>query len=109
VQFRSARFESGFALGTFIREVFENQVQLLYEISTFMAQFSPKIRMVCSENGDKADCANCIQFAGTCALKFASCANFEHFFCCGAEKTSFRFDPAYPRPNSASTDAQKFQ
>jgi hypothetical protein len=36
--------------------------------------------MVCSENGDEADCAHCTQFAGACALKFASCANFEHLF-----------------------------
>ena len=100
VQFSPARFESGFALGTLIREYFENQVQLLYENSTFTIQFFPKIRMVCSHGGDKADCAHCTQFTGACALKFAWCANFQHFFCSCAEKTSFRFDPAYPRPNS---------
>ena len=108
VQFSPARFESGFALGTFIREYFENQVQLLYENSTFTIQFFPKIRMVCSHGGDKADCAHCTQFTGACALKFAWCANFQHFFCRCAEKTSFRFDPAYPRPNSASSAARKF-
>jgi len=68
---RESGFESGFALGTFIREYFENQVHLLYENSTFITQFFPKIRMECSENGDKADCAHCTQFAGACALKFA--------------------------------------
>jgi len=44
---------------TFIREYFENQVHLLYETSTFIIQFFPKIRMVCSGNDDKADCAHC--------------------------------------------------
>jgi hypothetical protein len=34
-----------------------NKEPLLYDNSTFIAQFFPKIRMVCSENGDKADCA----------------------------------------------------
>jgi hypothetical protein len=70
----------GFALGTFIREYVEKQVQLLYENSTFIALFPPKIRVVCSLNGDKADGAHCTQFPGACALKFASCANFEHLF-----------------------------
>ena len=37
-----ARFESGFALGTFIREYFENQVQLLYENSTSQFSFSQR-------------------------------------------------------------------
>ena len=78
--FRSARFESGFALGTFIREYFENEVQLLYENSTFTIQFFSKNRMVCSHLGDKADCAHCTQFTGARALKFAWCANFQHFF-----------------------------
>ena len=95
-------------MGTFIREYFENQVHLLYETSTFIIQFFSKIRMVCSGNGDKSDCAHCTRFTGACALKFASCANFEHFFCHCAEKTSFRFDPAYPGPDSASSDARKF-
>ena len=79
VRFRSARFESGFALGTFIREYFENQVQLLYENSTFTIQFFPKIRMACSHGGDKADCAHCTQFTGACALKFTDVQIFNIF------------------------------
>jgi hypothetical protein len=95
----------GFALGTFIGEFVEKQVQLLYENSTFIALFSPKIRMICSLNGDKADGSHCTQFPGACALMQI----LNICFCCCAEKTSFRFDPAYPRPTSASTDAWKFQ
>ena len=66
---RESGFESGFALGTFIHEYFENQVQLLNENSTFIAQCFPKIRMECSENVDKANCAHCTQFAGACAAE----------------------------------------
>jgi hypothetical protein len=42
VRFRSARFESGIALGTFIGEYFEKKVKFVYEKFTFIAQFSQR-------------------------------------------------------------------
>jgi hypothetical protein len=53
------------------REYFEFQVQFLYKISTFIVKFFAKIRMICSEDGKKALCAHCTQFAGSSALLFA--------------------------------------
>jgi hypothetical protein len=100
VWFRSARFESRFALGIFI----DDNVMLLLNKFTFIAQFFQRsVRMV-------------IKPIVPTALNFLAIVhwNLHHvqimiiFYCSCAEKTLFWFDPAYPRPNSASTDAWKF-
>jgi hypothetical protein len=34
-------------------------------------QFFAQVRMICSEDGEKFQCAHCTQFSGASALRFA--------------------------------------
>ena len=66
------------------------------------------VRMVCIDRGEITQRVHCTQLAGVSAMQFAQRESFCNFFGNGAEKTWFRFDPAHPRPNSASADARKY-
>ena len=63
-RFSAARFESGLTMQSFIREYLENRALFLYEIFTFIIQFSSMVRMVCNMDGEKLNVPTALNLLG---------------------------------------------